>query len=120
MNYELIHTRADFKIVLNCHKSAYCRGIAANKKRASLGITKCTRGSHGNAAFLLRMQISKMYANAAFAGEVGLSRPKKRCSGLNRVQQVAINPVTLPSADSLAWSLLKKSAAISGIFGSEG
>src|SRR5579864_6159548 len=48
----------------------------------------------------------------SFADEVGLSRAKRRCFGLNRVQRAAIDPVTLPSADSLACSLLKKSAAI--------
>jgi hypothetical protein len=61
-----------------------------------------------------------MYANTPFADEVGLSRAEGRCSGLNRVQRAAIDPITLPSADSLACSLLKKSAAILGIFGGEG
>jgi len=61
-----------------------------------------------------------MYANGRLLTKSGLSRAKKLFFGLNRVQRAAIEPVTLPSAESLACSLLKKSAAISAIFGGEG
>jgi hypothetical protein len=50
---------------------------------------ECPRGLHGNAAFLFRTQISKIYANASMLAKLGFPDAKKLSFGLNHGQNAA-------------------------------
>jgi hypothetical protein len=79
-------------VTKSCKATALIAKIGLNRSRLTLrtcAIDQCAGQSHGNAAFLLRTQISKTYANASIPDEVGLFRAKERGSRLNGGQAAA-------------------------------